>query len=164
MSPSTFASVEQVLRDLIICLYGPGSKVSKATSPPSWSQSHVLADYVDDHGVACCRIVCDLQLANTCGAALSRIPSGIAEESTKAGTVPQNILDNLHEVLNICVTLFQNEDLPHVVLGDVQVSKTSPAPLPGVDGKKWSSWKIEIPSYPSGLIHLQFPSQVPARL
>lgn len=45
--------------------------------------------------------VCELSLAASLGAALSMIPSGIAQEHVRKGRLDENLRENLHEVMNV---------------------------------------------------------------
>lgn len=48
--------------------------------------------------------ICDLNLANSAGAALARIPGRVAIEATEAGECPENLWENFSEIMNICST------------------------------------------------------------
>jgi hypothetical protein len=60
-----------------------------------------------------------LPLALATGAALTRIPAGVVAEAATSGTVPEQILANHREVLNVLGQLLNGL---HVALGDVLVS------------------------------------------
>ena len=64
-------------------------------------------------------ITCDLSLANSLGAALTRIPPAAANEAIAEETVPENIGDNLYEVLNICSSILAELEGSRVVLDDM---------------------------------------------
>ncbi len=66
-------------------------------------------------------VVCDLELACGSGAALSRIPVHMAQEAAKTGDIPENVLANFCEVLNVYMSLLEGAMSERVVLGDVVV-------------------------------------------
>ena len=66
-------------------------------------------------------VVCDLELACGSGAALSRIPVHMAKEAAKSGDIPENVLANFSEVLNVYMSLLEGAMSERVVLGDVVV-------------------------------------------
>jgi len=86
------------------------------------SSLQVAAAYATDDGDIGAVCLCDLGAANYLGAALTLIPPAVAGENAKAGRVDGPILENLHEVLNICVSLFASPHLPRLFLRDVAVS------------------------------------------
>lgn len=76
----------------------------------------VYAVYEHEDGTIGAAIVCDVAAAAFGGAALSLIPAGMAQDSIKSGRVAQNLSENFHEVLNVCVSLF-NGSGPRLKLG-----------------------------------------------
>ena len=78
--------------------------------------SWVYAVYEQDDGTIGAVICCDVATASFGGAALSLIPPGMAQDSIKAGRVADNLAENFHEVLNVCVSLF-NGSGPRLKLG-----------------------------------------------
>ncbi|MBM3775478.1 MAG: hypothetical protein FJW37_09985 [Acidobacteria bacterium] len=63
--------------------------------------------YKDEDGADVAVCVFDLALAAGAGAALIRFPEVVAKESVKAGKLDESVLENLHEILNICSRFFQ---------------------------------------------------------
>lgn len=88
--------------------------------------SWVYAVYEHDDGTVGAAIVCDVATAAFGGAALSLIPAGMAQDSIKSGRVAQNLSENFHEVLNVCVSLFNGAG-PRLKLGRF-VAPPAPAP------------------------------------
>ncbi len=95
--------------------------VEESKSSEPIGAPRVVATYVDNEGHPRFGIVCDLALANSLGAALTLIPVGGAEDATAAGTVPENIADNLHEVFNICAAIFADTGNERIVLDRVHL-------------------------------------------
>ena len=102
---TTLPSLDDVT-GLLTMLFGPETicKSGKASLPPQ--SCAIVATYHDNDGTIKRLLTCDLAFANSAGAALSMIPPGAASDATKSGQVPDNILANLSEVMNIAVNLF----------------------------------------------------------
>lgn len=79
----------------------------------------VVASYKDLEGNVSYAIECDMHVAASLGAALTRIPAGAAKEAAAKGEIPENIGENLYEVLNICSTLFADFDGNRILLDKV---------------------------------------------
>ena len=100
-------------------LYGCETTSSQVETPVAIDESQVVATYNDSEGQFRFAITCDLKLANSIGAALTMIPPGAAEDASAAGEVPQNIGDNLYEVLNICSAVFAECENNRIVVDQV---------------------------------------------
>jgi len=81
------------------------------------------------------------------GAAMSMIPSGVANDATKAGIVADNIQGNLSEVLNICVNLFTENGTDRLTFSNLKVC-TPKDPAPAV--KQSVKYALDIPRYTGG--------------
>ncbi len=111
----TQLTVDQVT-GLIGSLYDTESFAKEIESSVDNNQLEVLATYKDADADGTFAISCELSLANSLGAALTKIPPGSAQEATGSGEVPETIADNLHEVLNICSSIFAEIESHRVVL------------------------------------------------
>ena len=103
-----------------------------------------------DEVVALCFM--DMSLSNQAGAALSMIPAGVSAEGASNGTIEDNLLENLSEVLNIGAQWF-SADGERVALGGVSVAPSdfpeqvrSILTSPGARG----DFEVEIPGYGGG--------------
>ena len=97
-----------------------GEKTSSVMeSPIEITEPCVFASYRDAAGELQYGVVVELSLANALGAALTMIPPGGAEDATTAGEVPENIGENLYEVLNIVSAVFADFHEHRVVLDKV---------------------------------------------
>ncbi|HEX4340474.1 MAG TPA: hypothetical protein VH062_31415 [Polyangiaceae bacterium] len=105
-SPSKLPDA-QAVTNLLQDLLGKGVQSKKSTPPPGTSKLFV-GTYVDDKDDIAAVCLCDLALAATTGAALVLIPAGAAAESTRAGRLPPEMLDNFREVLNVLASTFEN--------------------------------------------------------
>ena len=146
MSENTLPNLTTVEK-LMQCLLGNQVEARKSAPGPDLTKPHVVASYVDDSNAVQRLLICDLALANSMGAAMSMIPSGVANDATKAGIVGENILGNLSEVLNICVNLFTENSSDRLAFKDVRVcSPKDPAP-PVAEAVKYA---VDIPRYAGG--------------
>ena len=87
-------------------LFGNEKTIEVVESPTPIEDPRVISTYTDMEGNLKFLIVCELSLANSFGAALTRIPPGGAEDATSEGVVPDNIGENLYEVMNISAAVF----------------------------------------------------------
>ena len=101
------------------CLFEIETKVSEVSPPVEIGRPRVVATFNDDLGNCRFAVVCELSLANSLGASLTMIPPGGADDATKAGEVPANIAENLHEVMNICSSIFANQRRERITLDQV---------------------------------------------
>lgn len=92
--------------DLFTMLFGEDTLCREGTIPLRPEGCAIVATYCNNDGAVKRLLACDLPFANSAGAALSMIPPGTAGDATKSGAVPDNILANLSEVMNIAVNLF----------------------------------------------------------
>jgi hypothetical protein len=87
-----------------------------------------VATYVDGEGNVQGQIVCDLRTAAALGAALTQIPSSMVRDVERSGTLPENLRDNLGEVLNIAVNLFPKHVTNRLVLESFDTDATFEEP------------------------------------
>lgn len=92
--------------ELFAMLFGDRTICQPFPSRLSSEQAAVIATYRDNRGSIRRVLACDLGFANSAGASLSMISPGAVNDAIKRNEVPDNILANLHEVLNIAVNLF----------------------------------------------------------
>lgn len=128
-------------------------KPGKAPLPPD--ACAIVAIYNDKDGVAKRLLTCDLAFANSAGAALSMIPPGAAADATKAGNVPDNILANLHEVMNIAVNLFSDSFDGRLELAAVaRMNELTAETKAALSSKERSTVDVTIPRYVAGRVGL----------
>ena len=109
-----------------------GLQVSVAADPgASCDVPGGMASYVDAVGTEKGRILCDLSAAAILGAALTQVPMGVVEEAISAGELPDNLAENVREVLNIAVSLLPGSHHARLVLDTVT---TEFADVPSCDG------------------------------
>jgi hypothetical protein len=100
-------------------LFGSEAKVDHIEPPSSLADPRVTATYNNAEGGLEFAIICELKLANSLGAALAMIPPGGAEDASAEGVIPENIGENLYEVLNILSAAFADAEHHRVVLDKV---------------------------------------------
>ena len=83
------------------------------------SSPAVLAAYRTEDGQLGALIGSDLERACFAGAALSMVPSGVAAEAVASGELPENLMENFHEVLNIASRWFNGAGNPRLILAEV---------------------------------------------
>lgn len=113
------------------------------------SASHT-ARYCNDAGdiVAHCHF--DWTLAAGLGAALSRIPSGAAEEMAADKELTKTASDNLYEFMNMFSSMYMNDDTDHLKLTEVVETGGDAATLG--DGSLKSHYSIDLGNYGKGTL------------
>jgi hypothetical protein len=81
-----------------------------------------LASFVLDDGSVKILWVCDYRAVVYIGAALADIPAEEAREHVDSKEIPEDLMENFREVLNIGASLFNKPELPHISLGDSLLS------------------------------------------
>ncbi len=96
------ADISQLFHNLV----GRATKAAAVPAAPLTPQTKgVFALFADGAGAIVGVMHFDLKLACSAGAALALIPAGIAREGVTKGVVPEGILDNTKEVINVARTL-----------------------------------------------------------
>ena len=107
---------EQVT-DLLQMLYG--DVVSASDADLNDVSDYRIATFVDDSDTVVAAIVCDIECVVYSGAALSMIPPGGAQDMVSDKEATQAVLDNFHEVMNICSKLLMTDTGAHLRLGRI---------------------------------------------
>lgn len=141
-------------------LVGTGVAVDK-TTPLVFDEDDnnrgVIAEYIDDDDVLLALCLADHAFVCYCGAALSMIPPAAAKESIRRNELPDNLLDNYSEVVNIMARLVNSPTTAHLRLGRVHVV---PGELPEEVSKAVASpslrrdFAVTITGYGSGNVSL----------
>lgn len=136
-------------------LFGSDIPVSEAAAPMSADDLCVVAEYVDAEGTPRFFLGADFALANSLGAALTMIPPNLVKESVEGRTVPDNIGENLQEVMNVCTSLFANQMQNHrLVLHATHYLNAPPddlaARMQGAISR--SDYHISVPRYQDGIL------------
>jgi hypothetical protein len=121
--------IQEDIRDFLVDLLGRGVAVDKGSVLElDADAAAVVADYQTDDGELAAVVVLDGPLACRAGAALVMVPSVVAEESVTANVVPDSLLDNVREIVNIMARQLNGESSPHVRLRSVHVLPTELPP------------------------------------
>ena len=140
---------------LFTMLFGDKTVCKQSTTKLPGEQAAVIATYRDNDGKIQRALACDLGFANSAGASLSMIPLGAVADATKKGEVPDNILANLHEVMNIAVNLFTDAFGGRLELVDVQRAANVDASLKtAIKAGGATVIDVSIPRYSAGRVSL----------
>lgn len=113
---------------MLSMLLGKACKVNDVgTSPIAPNTRLVIATYKSDNGAEQCAAVMELALGANAGAAMSLVPAKMAQDAAKTGKVPENIMENLQEVLNVLSGEFDRPSAAHAVLDKVYLTPPDPA-------------------------------------
>ncbi|GGD21412.1 hypothetical protein [Nocardioides daphniae] len=101
--------VAKEVRDLLSDLLGKSVSIEPAAPlAPGPKRPATIGVYVDDSLRIAALICFDLPLSAYAGAAIGLVPPKTAEDAVAQGTLPEVLRENLHEVLNIAVGLFNS--------------------------------------------------------
>ncbi len=112
-----------------------------------------VAIYVSETGALAALVACDVVLGASLGAALALLPAGLVAENEDAGSLNEDVGENLAEIFNVMTTLLNAEGRPRIALDGVIVS---PDPIPAPVAKMLGSavghlpLKVEVPGYGAG--------------
>ncbi len=108
----------KAVRDLLGDLTGKEIEVSSGAEPVGvgGTSGSVVGLYVDAELRSRAVVVFDLALAAYSGAALGLVPPAGAQDAVAAGALPENLVENCLEVLNIMASLFNLPKAPHLKL------------------------------------------------
>lgn len=143
-------SLARQIQDLLTCLLGRQVTARKAGLRFGSASPVVRAVFYSDDGAVRAQCVCDLPLAICSGAALGLFPANVAKEATIAQKIPDAVLENFREVLNVCTRLVGGFCKEHVGLREVLLDKTPPKAVPGSP-----EIEITVAGYGGGRLTLQ---------
>lgn len=145
---------EKDVRDLLSNLLGkdvgvqPGDPVRSAPV-----DLFTVAVFSTDRLKAVSLIACDLGLSAALGSALALLPAAGAEEAVERRAMTEEMEENLHEIFNVCATMFNGPETPHVKLYHVY----RPGDVLPVDVRHWLArpggrldLAVDVPNYRSG--------------
>jgi hypothetical protein len=122
----TAAPSVKAVRDVLEGLFGRDVAVD-VTDPyaPELGEPATLAVYVDSGIRARAVAVADLRFSAFAGAAIGLVPVGGAELAIEEKVLSPMLQENLHEVLNVCASLLNEEGRPHLKLHEVHHAGTA---------------------------------------
>jgi len=119
----SFIPEPSAISELLESLIGASPSLKEAEEMDiSRETLSALASFVLDDGSVKILWVCDYRSVIYIGSALAAIPSETAQSNITAKKIPDNVMENFHEVLNIGASLFNDPELPHISLGEVVMS------------------------------------------
>ena len=146
------------LQEMLGMLFGNDLKINPGDPVATDADSKsIVAVFVSADGSPATACFCDLPFAAYCGAALSMIPKGGAEDAANSGELTEMMRGNLNEIMNICSRLFISNDTPHVKLETLydragELPDNARAMVDATTGR--SDFKVLIPGYGEG--HISF--------
>jgi len=111
------ASTEEVLGSLI----GMEVEIEESDSDPSEGAKSV-ATFVTDSGAIGAVCICDMRLTGKIGAALDLVPAEEIEQHIQSGELPENIINNFKEAMNVAASLFNSDNSVHLSSGEVLIN------------------------------------------
>lgn len=125
----------------------------KETDNSASDEQFVVAEYSEPNGQLRYLIAIDYALANGLGAALTVIPPAVAKESADQHIIPDNIRENLQEVLNVCTSLFSvGMNGHHIAISGLHEKTSTPESI--VEALKGAedteSFHVDLPRYQAG--------------
>ena len=144
-----------VVGRLLADLFGREVTAEKKVYRPMKS-AVVVGSFVDDEGALRCACALELALAANLGAALTMMPTGVADESSRASKLDAVLLENVAEVLNIGSRWFMlDESVPHVKLDSVYQTDV-PDPLRNLLAKppRKQAYDVQLHGYRGGVLAL----------
>ena len=115
------ASIRDLLGDLLGHAIVVGESDLQRLAPERTAYASV---YRRDDGTVAASLVCDLDLAASCGAAIGMMGPEAAVAATDGGQLDEDTLEFFQEVSNVFAKLLNAANAPHVVVRET-------VPLPG---------------------------------
>lgn len=105
----------KAVKDLLEAILGRDVDVTTGAEAvdPAQAPGAVVGVYTQDSLALAAVVILDLPLAAYVGAALALIPRGGAEAAVEDGVLPDSLLENTAEILNVTTSLFNVDGAPH---------------------------------------------------
>lgn len=149
------ASYRDLLRDLL------GRAVEVRPGPPQQLSDEVpayLAAYRYDEGEVAALAVADLPFATAAAAAIAMLPPVETRTAvTDAGALDEEMVEFLHEVVNVAAKLLNSPRTPHVTLRDLlPVPGEVPDDIAEVASRPRArhDWRVKVEGYGEGTVTL----------
>lgn len=116
--------IQEVLKDFFVDLLGKGAAASKGRElklRPDTEQKYVVAIYEDKYERVGALCISELMMAAVGGAALVMAAPSILSEVEQAQVLPDNLLDNYREVVNILSSVLNTPGTPHLKLTTIHM-------------------------------------------
>lgn len=117
--------IQEAVGEFVAMLVDRGAAATKVTPtrlvPPDQlgedddeQAQQVISAYRDQSGAIAALSLADLMFAASTGAALGMVPAAVAQDAVKAGELPDTLLENYREVVNIMTSLLNSPSSPHL--------------------------------------------------
>ena len=144
------------IKEVLDSLLGMEISIDKG-EPISDDTPRSITTFVTDNGIIGAVCVCDLLLTCFIGGALDLIPVEEVQKYAESGEIPENILNNFKEAMNVSASLFNSENSPHISPGDVLINPeklNTDLNIVINKAKEINSYRIAIPNYGEGTMTL----------
>ena len=142
---------EKQIHQIFAMLFGSDIRLNPNEPVPTDDALSMFAVFINDEGKQVTACVCDHHFTAYAGSALTKIPVDSAEDASKTGKYTPMMLNNLHEIMNICSRLFMNDTSPHLRLDKVFASPDAAREvLDGCQGRV--DFTVSIPGYGDGVL------------
>ena len=122
------------LSELLTMLLGREATVRPAAAPWNTGEAAVFGTYLSEDGDWTGVFAADLPGAVATGAALSLLPATVAAKAIENGSAPPQVMDNVHEVMNVVASLLNRPGRVHCRLHDVGPPQTTDEVVAGILG------------------------------
>jgi len=111
-----------------------------------------VATYVDDNDALVALCACDIPFVAYTGAALSMVPVGAAEDAIASKDITPVMVDNFHEVMNICSKLMMSDTSAHLRLDKALTPEQSADSISTLQEKagELCGFDVKVPGYGDG--------------
>lgn len=130
-----------------------GSEVT-ASECTDFDSGKVVAfgDFTDDDNATRQFVACDISAAAILGAALTGVPPTMVKETVSAGSVPENLMENLQEVLNISANIFPQSEKHRIALKEVFSDAAAVENFNACEDTPKVCMTIDVPKYGTGVV------------
>jgi len=144
----------QKIKEVLGSLIGMEVEIEESDSDPSEGAKSV-ATFVTDSGAIGAVCICDMRLTGKIGAALDLVPAEEIEQHIQSGELPENIINNFKEAMNVAASLFNSDNSVHLSSGEVLINPEKLNADISIVVKKAASraiYKVTIPNYDDGIM------------
>jgi len=117
----------------------------------SLADDRYIATFIDDEDKLVVLCSCNREFVVYSGAALSMVPVNTAHDQVKdKGDLPQSVLDNFYEVMNICSKLLMSDSSAHLRLDRILTPANAAEEMAAIDKPQTISFEVDVPNYGAG--------------
>ncbi len=127
-------------------------KITAESSDFDDSSLVLFADYIDNNKMPRNFIACDIACAAVFGAALTGFPPAQVEAAINTEVLPENLFDNMKEILNIAVNLFPLSNQQRIVIEKISQDEEAFNDYKSCEGAPEVRIKFSVPRLGDGLM------------